>query len=696
MPPRVTPLSTSQSIRSAPGRVPVSQPSSALPPAARIPAQSRFAQFRKQNADRTPDAKNDALDRAAAGSAKALDRRILAMHVEGRINVSNKGLERIPQVVFDPKSTLDDLAAANEPNLPQWWDFQDVTRLVAADNRIAELDDKIGALGALTVLDLRNNAIPSLPASISTLPLTHLTLSNNNLTAFPDFACLPTLHTLALSRNRVRALPPELARCTALMRLEVAENELVDLGGLGACSSVEVIVASANHLTTLPPALFLLLHLTELDVSSNRLATLGFLSTATASADPTPLSLPRLRRLDVRKNQMLRFADASVVAEGAAVGNARMAPVSWALPALEELLAGYNRLEDVDALVGAAPKLATLELSTNRLSSVPSSVLPLALLHRLDLSNNAITTLPPQLGLLPLDTLVIEGNPVRNLPQGAGKSTRILLQGLRDRIKGGPAGGLAGADVGAQGAGAGDILGGGKAGSVLVPTQADAAARVVNLSKRGLSDGDLANMRDALSVPALAFEPVSCDASDNKLARVPDLVYDWAHLTVLSLAGNKLERWDAIVGDATGPAPLTYLRELDLSRNALAMFPDVPGGSSWRPLFPALDTLILSYNRIGRIPETVNQMFPKLTVLLAESNRIVEMGRPDVSLANLEVLDVRNNEIAKVPEELGLCRKIRAVKMEGNPFRVPRQAVMQQGTDAILKWLRDRLPTPVS
>ncbi|KAJ3340256.1 hypothetical protein HDU93_007218 [Gonapodya sp. JEL0774] len=605
-------------------------------------------------------------DRAGGAEGKSLDRTILAGHVAGRINLSNKNLERLPPAVFDPKPVLDEMNAANVKNLPQWWDFQDLTRLLAADNRLVELDERIGGLGALSVLDLRNNALPALPPTLSNLPLTQLTLSNNQLTQLPDSIFLPTLQSLAVARNMLTgSLPDALGRCTALTRLEVAGNELSGL------------------------ALFQLAHLTDLELSENRLTHL--VSLASSSNHKFNAQLPRLRRLDIRKNSIESFGDGFDES-----GNRKKGVVSWEISALEELMAGWNKLttEGADVVIEGAPKLATLDLSTNRLNGIPPSILLLPSLHRLDISNNSVSTLPPQLGLLPLNTLVFDGNPIRNLPTGATKSTRILLEGLKERIK---SASVDTAEVGETSAG------GMVAASVsrfgFKPTEQETASRMLNLAKRTMTDGDIATVGGSLTAESLGFAPAVFDGSDNRFTAFPGLVWSFEKLTALNLSGNKIGTWEvltSVVG--SGPAPLPFLRNLDLSKNALQSIPcpNPAADGDVRPLFPSLDTLSVSFNRLTILPGCINIIFPKLTALLAESNKITAIEAPQISLGNLEVLDLRNNDISKVPEELGLCRKMRSLRIEGNPFRVPRQAVMQQGTDAIMKYLRERLPVPSS
>ena len=80
-------------------------------------------------------------------------------------------------------------------------------------------------------------------------------------------------------------------------------------------------------------------------------------------------------------------------------------------------------------------------------------------------------------------------------------------------------------------------------------------------------------------------------------------------------------------------------------------------------------------------------------------------------LTMLAVLDVQNNAIASVPPELGKLNQssyhrenkiffsspgnltqIRSLQLEGNMFRVPRPAILAQGTPAVMSYLRDRIP----
>lgn len=61
-------------------------------------------------------------------------------------------------------------------------------------------------------------------------------------------------------------------------------------------------------------------------------------------------------------------------------------------------------------------------------------------------------------------------------------------------------------------------------------------------------------------------------------------------------------------------------------------------------------------------------------------------------LKRLATLDLTNNNIDNVPFQLGNMKQLRCLELNGNSFRLPRYAVLQQGTDAVLSYLRDRIP----
>lgn len=59
----------------------------------------------------------------------------------------------------------------------------------------------------------------------------------------------------------------------------------------------------------------------------------------------------------------------------------------------------------------------------------------------------------------------------------------------------------------------------------------------------------------------------------------------------------------------------------------------------------------------------------------------------------LEELHVTNNSISSLPPQLGLMAPtLRVLALEGNVLRAIRRPLLERGTDALLAYLRDRIP----
>lgn len=66
-------------------------------------------------------------------------------------------------------------------------------------------------------------------------------------------------------------------------------------------------------------------------------------------------------------------------------------------------------------------------------------------------------------------------------------------------------------------------------------------------------------------------------------------------------------------------------------------------------------------------------------------------GNRSVSGWGLEELDLRDNEIGKLPAEVGLL-PLDVLLVDGNVFRVPARRVWErEGTKGLLSWLRGRI-----
>lgn len=123
-----------------------------------------------------------------------------------------------------------------------------------------------------------------------------------------------------------------------------------------------------------------------------------------------------------------------------------------------------------------------------------------------------------------------------------------------------------------------------------------------------------------------------------------------------------------------------------------------------------LSEVILMRCGLETFPDALLQL-PALRVCNLSGNRMVEVRvtRPCVSHANnctpcqlpaglgrmktLTVLDVSNNELSRLPAELGkLQDTLRTLLVEGNPLRSIRRNVLTAGTAGLLEYLLARLP----
>jgi hypothetical protein len=119
---------------------------------------------------------------------------------------------------------------------------------------LSELPEAIGLLQGLTKIDLRQNGLRRLPASVGKLHrLQDLTNMNNELEGLPDvFQHLPELRYLDMRKNRLCSLPPS----------------------IGALQNLRCLILYDNCLEALPPEMGQLKRLVKLDLSRNPLRSL--------------------------------------------------------------------------------------------------------------------------------------------------------------------------------------------------------------------------------------------------------------------------------------------------------------------------------------------------------------------------------------------------------------------------------------
>ncbi|KAF8537873.1 hypothetical protein BDD12DRAFT_844934 [Trichophaea hybrida] len=583
------------------------------------------------------------------GSTKVLQQRIKSAHVEGRLNISNLELKEIPATVYKMYDTTEELPAADDDNGPKWYESVDLAKLIGADNEIGEIGEELAQqFGGLSFIDMHNNLLTGLPANLVQLTeLTVLNLSGNQLDngVLDIIFQIPTLKDLKLGKNNLEGeVDASISKLVALESLELQDNKLTSLpSSIGECCRLRSLNVARNAVTALPLEELQHCHLLEIDISQNKLSGTFF-----------PASVERwetLQSLNVKGNHITSFTGSSVV-----------------LPALNQLFASNNQLTSFPTLTGW-DELLVLLVDQNQITMLPEELYGLRRLRTLDFSGNSVKTIDSRLGAMDsLEVISFSGNPLfdRKL---AGMSAADLKKTLRGRLAP-PEIVIAEADDDEPCARPGTANGGSPA-----PT-------TIEVGRGGVLDLSNKNLDELTSelMDSIVGSPCTMVLAHNSFSVIPTNVDRFASLSSLDLSSNRLSA--------------VYLPERLMLRSLDTLNLHNTGLTSLELLFknldsPKLQTLDISANKVTSI-EGLRQVFPALLHLHAANNQVEEI--PLESIDGIRVLDLTGNSIGSLPPKLALCENLRELRVQGNLFRVPRWQVLEKGTDAVMAWLRDRLP----
>ncbi|KAA6396815.1 MAG: putative leucine-rich repeat protein [Streblomastix strix] len=192
----------------------------------------------------------------------------------------------------------------------------------------------------------------------------------------------------------------------------------------------------------------------------------------------------------------------------------------------------------------------------------------------------------------------------------------------------------------------------------------------------------------------------------------PSPIVELHTLRILNLSQNKLT---SIPGSI---CKCILLEEINLSKNLISELPN--------ELFSNMRNLRsfnVNENRLSQIPPLIEKQqqqssqqqgrtnsinsnmnhnpFPNLTELFISQNRITSLPEgicEVVSLVGIHArenkhLDLTSNGIKDIPAKLGLLNKekMKFLGLDGNPVKSFRQGILQQGTQAVIEYLRTRL-----
>ncbi|KAE8133745.1 hypothetical protein BDV38DRAFT_257381 [Aspergillus pseudotamarii] len=602
-----------------------------------------------------------------------LRKRLEAGRTSGHLNIAAMSLAELPEEVmtmydFDPDSVTG------------WYESVDIVKFIAADNEFVELpdsafpdidtedqdaDERGNQFGGLEVLDLHGNLLRSLPIGFRRLQRLHtLNLSNNKL-SLEDIQIIMEMGTvkdLKLAKNQLQgSFPAGIKNLSNLEVLDLHSNSLTELPNeLSYLTSLRVLNVGDNHLSTLPFEGLSKLPLKELSAPNNRLK--GTLLPASVQA------LSTLQYLNVTGNALTKLSDHD----------------TFGLPNLHTLAISMNRIQCLPD-VSSWQALLSLSAEENSIADIPQGFAELKAVRNVDLTGNNISRLDERIGLMEsLVTFRIANNPLRERKY-LNMTTEDLKRELRNRCEPEPQ------DT--------DDEEGSVATQFTLAPEAPAQLGVWQVKPGGVLDRSYADLQelDMDHLERINPHEVRClylQHNELRCIPAPTLSMLALNLTDLDLSNNPL--------DSTSLFPtsldLPSLQILNLSATGLITLEPLLANLK----APSLTFLDVSNNRIcGSLPPA-RQTYPNLMTFLAADNRFDSMDFDAVQ--GLQVLDVSNNNINSLPPKLGLLRAegcsknwgngsaLKRFEVAGNSFRVPRWQIVAKGTDAILEWLKDRIP----
>ncbi|XP_064624717.1 leucine-rich repeat-containing protein 40-like [Lineus longissimus] len=578
-----------------------------------------------------------------------------AARSSGQLNLSNRGLQEVPESVWRINTDLpEESKNVNLNNTDdRWWEQVDLTKLILASNQLVSLSEDIKLLPALTVIDVHDNNLSSLPDAIRDLVnLQKLNISHNKLTSLPECVYhLGSLKTFLASHNQIKEITDRVGGLTFIEEFDISHNELTMLPRqIGYLGRVMKLNLSENKIRELPLEIGAMDGLRFLDLNHNCLSELP-----AAVGD-----LKYLEQLYLRHNKLTDL------------------PLLKECKSLKELHVGNNAIQKISVdNLQCLSALSVLDIRDNKVAELPDEITLLEQLQRLDLTNNDLSTLPNGLGLMTkLKSIVLTGNPMKKIRNDiVMRGTNAIKKYLASRIEEPELNGNQAEKSGVKSSqGASGVIGGSGDG---VDPFAVATSRTLDYSNKSVSviPDDIWDVLSKHEVHIL-------NLGKNALTEMPpNTVLAAEGCKDLTLGFNRIQVLSKEIG------LFMKLQNLDLRNNLLS---DLPPEMASLQL---LQGIILSHNRLKKLPPVLFQL-KKLESLLINDNQISDVDAMAIkSLPVLSVLNLQNNDIMQVPPELGNCTQLRSCLLEGNPFRIPRPAILAKGTDAVLDWLRGRIPT---
>lgn len=207
-------------------------------------------------------------------------------------------------------------------------------------------------------------------------------------------------------------------------------------------------------------------------------------------------------------------------------------------------------------------------------------------------------------------------------------------------------------------------------GSNVLRVLPDSIGHLKNLKIIQASDNALTELPTSLSQ---CRQLEKLNVSQNKIMDISNISWSsFRLLNELDLSRNRLQNF----GNST--IEMSRLARMDLSHNSLQNF---PLGS-----YSDLKDLILSFNRLSGASGNLLFSTTNLEILDVRDNQLSDLPKDILVLKKLKRLDVSNNQLVRLNPNLGLL-ELQAVFYTGNPMKIPQN----MSTDRLLIYLRDKI-----
>ncbi|MGF1933939.1 MAG: COR domain-containing protein [Nostoc sp. ChiQUE02] len=169
------------------------------------------------------------------------------------------------------------------------------------------------------------------------------------------------------------------------------------------------------------------------------------------------------------------------------------------------------------------------------------------------------------------------------------------------------------------------------------------------------------------------------DLRNNQLSSLPPEICQLTSLKLLSLYNNQLSSLPLEFGQ------LSQLTKLYLHNNQISRLP-----SEFSQL-TNMEVLSLNDNQLSSLPLEICQL-TSLKVLSLYNNQLSSLPLEICQLSNLTKLSLLNNQLSSLPLEISQLSNLTRLSLDNNPqLTSPPPEIVEQGTQAILTYLRERL-----